>query len=180
MAGEVRRYRTDVAIDSVQRAMVYADGVTTVLPPAPDGDTSTATDLNDAGLVVGGPAERGVHVVRASGHGFLYDRTTGRMTDLGTVSGYESSVALAVNNAGQVVGFSYQPQNTADVIRRAFLFDARTGTMTDLNQLIPPGSGWVLLDAFDINDAGQIVGRGLQGGAMHAFVLTPAEAAGTP
>jgi hypothetical protein len=31
----------------------------------------------------------------------------------------------------------------------------------------------VLLDAFDLNDAGQIVGRGLQGGAMHAFVLTP-------
>jgi probable HAF family extracellular repeat protein len=29
------------------------------------------------------------------------------------------------------------------------------------------------VDAFDINDAGQIVGRGLIGGEMHAFVLTP-------
>jgi probable HAF family extracellular repeat protein len=28
------------------------------------------------------------------------------------------------------------------------------------------------VDAFDINDSGQIVGRGFIGGEMHAFVLT--------
>ncbi len=32
--------------------------------------------------------------------------------------------------------------------------------MTNLNQLIPQGSGWNLVDAFYINDAGQVVGRG--------------------
>jgi hypothetical protein len=48
--------------------------------------------------------------------------------------------------------------------------------MTDFNQLIPPGSGWRLLDAvYDINDAGQIVGQGLIGSEMLAFLLTPVE-----
>ena len=64
-------------------------------------------------------------------------------------------------------------QSVIPIYRSAYLYDHRTGVMTDLNQLIPQGSGWYLVDAFDINDAGQIVGRGLIGGEMHAFVLTP-------
>src|SRR4051812_49702706 len=39
--------------------------------------------------------------------------------------------------------------------------------MVDLNTLIPAGSGWVLNEARDINNSGQIVGGGIIGGQMH-------------
>jgi hypothetical protein len=47
------------------------------------------------------------------------------------------------------------------------------GSMHDLNNLIPPGSGWELVEATAINDAGQIAGSGRLGGKMRAFLLTP-------
>jgi hypothetical protein len=45
--------------------------------------------------------------------------------------------------------------------------------MLDLNSLIPSGSSWDLLEAYGINNAGQIVGEGLLNGQSHAFVLDP-------
>ena len=45
--------------------------------------------------------------------------------------------------------------------------------MLDLNDLIPPDSGWLLQRANDINDQGQIVGRGITDGQFRAFLLTP-------
>jgi hypothetical protein len=46
--------------------------------------------------------------------------------------------------------------------------------MLDLNDLLPPGSGWELTTALGINGAGQIVGGGLLDGREHAYLLTPA------
>jgi hypothetical protein len=55
----------------------------------------------------------------------------------------------------------------------AFLIDT-AGTMRDLNDLIPPDSGWVLQRADGINDAGQISGYGsAPNGSTRAFLLTP-------
>ena len=45
--------------------------------------------------------------------------------------------------------------------------------MHDLNDSIPPGSGWLLETARGINDAGQIVGYGDHNGLVSAFLLTP-------
>jgi hypothetical protein len=45
------------------------------------------------------------------------------------------------------------------------------GAMLDLNALIPSGSGWELLEAYGINDSGEIVGEGLLNGRSHAFRL---------
>jgi len=45
--------------------------------------------------------------------------------------------------------------------------------MTDLNDLIAPGSGWVLIQAQAINDNGWITGYGQIDGEAHAFLLTP-------
>ena len=58
-----------------------------------------------------------------------------------------------LNANGQVVGWSYSLGNGA---QRGFLFSA--GVTTDLNDLIPAGSGWTLTHAVAINDSGQIVG----------------------
>ena len=46
--------------------------------------------------------------------------------------------------------------------------------MHDLNNLIPPGSGWDIIGAYDINNAGWIAGVGIApNGEMHAIVLVP-------
>jgi probable HAF family extracellular repeat protein len=69
--------------------------------------------------------------------------------DLGTLGGF-SSVALAVNNNGQVAGSADTPEGK----RHAYLWDPGTGEMTDLGT-IPPTT---LSEALDVNDNAQVVG----------------------
>ena len=46
--------------------------------------------------------------------------------------------------------------------------------MTDLNDLIDPQSGWVISDAADINNAGQIAATGCNTlGICNALLLSP-------
>jgi hypothetical protein len=65
-----------------------------------------------------------------------------------------------MNDQGDVVGWGYLIHGD---------------TKYTLNSLIPPGTGWDLIYAMSINEAGQIVGAGLfnGGSATHAFLLTP-------
>ena len=101
-------------------------------------------------------------------HGFLYDGTT--MMDLGSLLGAGGdSVAVGLNDLGQVVGWS---DSTSFTGRSATLYDTSLGGLLDLNDLIDPLSGWHLQRAWDINNAGQIVGRGFNAdGERHAFLL---------
>ncbi len=85
--------------------------------------------------------------------------TGGKMTDLGTLGGKDSS-ARGVNGSDQVVGYAYLASGTF----HAFL---RTGgTMLDLGTL-----GGDYSYAYAINDAGQIVGAAALSGntRTHAF-----------
>jgi probable HAF family extracellular repeat protein len=162
----------DVEGDEVGRVVLVAEGMLTVLAAAPGSASSSASDLNDVDQVVGNPSGA------LGGRAFLYDHATGTTTEIGTLPGYQNSTATAINNVGQVVShawfaLNWLPGNETDQMQRAFVYDHRTRVMSDLNERIPEGTGWYLVDAFDINDAGQIVGRGLLCGLMHAFVLTP-------
>ncbi len=49
----------------------------------------------------------------------------------------------------------------------------RNGIMTNLNNLLPAGTGWELGAAYGINNKGQIVGTGKFKGQDTAFLLTP-------
>jgi len=92
-------------------------------------------------------------------------------TNLGTLGG-SFSAAFGINGKGQVVGWSDWSGTVFSSDIHAFLYD--NGTMTDLNNLIDPASGWKLYQANGINDAGQVVGWGYNsGGQQEAFLLTP-------
>lgn len=90
------------------------------------------------------------------------------MRDLGGLPGATYSDALAVNEAGVIVGFSDRTGGG----NHAIISDGYT--MTDLNTLIDTNAGWELTAATDINDSGLIVGYGVVTGATRGFLLRPA------
>jgi probable HAF family extracellular repeat protein len=141
--------------------------------PAGTGE-SRASDINTAGQVVGlTPA-----INNPNGHAFLWTPTTpngtsGSMIDLGDLpGGADYSYASAINNAGQVTGTSSNI---------AFLWTPIDGMLNLNNLLDASGAGWLLQQATDVNDAGQIVGLGTYdpdgpGGVAaltHGFLLIP-------
>lgn len=173
----------------------------------PESDEGRATDINDAGQVTGyKTALGGYHAFRwqmgtfmdlgvlpafahsfgwainapgqvtgnstsASGNSERWFRFTdgGGLQNLGGVG--EHNVALGINAFGQVVG------TRGNSLKRALLYTDEAG-LQDLNTLIDPSLGWVLLAANDINDAGLIVGYAFNNftGRTHAVRLRPTTA----
>jgi probable HAF family extracellular repeat protein len=148
-------------------------------PTTPNGATGTLHDLgtlggtyseahgiNDLGQVSGASDITG----DGATHAFMWKPTTpggvsGAMLDLGTLGGI-NSYGIAINTAGHVVGAAEVPAEVSNY-SHAFLYTS-SGGMVDLNTLIDPLSGWVLLDADGVNDSGQITGQGLIGEEYHA------------
>ena len=77
------------------------------------------------------------------------------VTDLGTLKGDNTSLALAINNSGQAVGYSYNINYATNntTAEHAALFSTTGGANTDLGTL-----GGIYSTATAINDRGQIVG----------------------
>jgi len=146
---------------SSSEAFLYDGQVAHLLGDLSGGD-SFALDLNDSDEVVGySGLSRGVV------HAFRY--SSGEMEDLGTLGG-DWSYAQAINDYGSIVGGSFiEPDNE---VYHAFIYEE--GVMADLNsELDTSGMGWELIEAYDINDAGQIVGVGTYENQQHIFRLTP-------
>ncbi len=104
-------------------------------------------------------------------HAFLANCGTCQLKDLGTIEGKTSTTwGFGINDAGVVVGQSTATSGAGYV---AFIYS--NGKMQDLNKLIPAGSGWVLIEADGINNAGQIVGTMMRNGSgeEHGYLLTP-------
>ena len=78
----------------------------------------------------------------------------------------------AVNNIDMVVGYSEASKGGKRHRRLAFLW--ADGSMHELNVLADAKShGWTLQTAVDINDAGQILGKGMLNGVERAYLATP-------
>lgn len=119
------------------------------------GNSSVAYDINDVRQVVG-------ESKTSSGfsHAFLWQNN--KMTDLGTLNGYENSCAVSINKIGQIVGYSYNTNNTE---QRAFLWE--NNQIRDLGTI-----GGSNTKSVAINNQGQIVGTYniSSGGFTHSFL----------
>jgi probable HAF family extracellular repeat protein len=146
------------------------------------GPNRFAYDINDHGDIVGDWLVSGASTWTA----FLCETSTPtpQFTDLGLLKqpGFVGSVARGINNHGDIVGYSYTTSSPRlPKMYHAFLRPGSAGgpadlpaeKMVDLNDLIPPNSGWLLHWASAINDKRQIVGTGTYNGDWRAYLLTP-------
>lgn len=134
------------------------------------GSFSHARAINKNGIIVGDSA---INTAPERARAFLW--RNGKMTSLGVLPEYEDSEAHDISDGADVVGWASRGLVNASRPRppdlRAFLW--RGGLMHDLNDLIPRNSGWVLEQAYGINNHGQIVGVGIHYGKKRAYLLTP-------
>gem|GEM_PF-4400302 len=181
---------------SFMDAALWRDGVMSILPRACHNDWfAAARDISDSGAII---ATCGMDVIS---HAYLYSlegdvvwlagmsmanavneaatvvagtigetgRTSpaawrnGALQQLPGLGVHSFGAAMDLNEHGDIVGY---------VSGHALLW-RRDGRVMDLNQHIPSGTGWSLLFAAGINDAGQIAGFGRLKGVERAFLLTP-------
>jgi len=203
--------------DNIPRAVRWPTGATgspVNLGLLPGGNTSEAVAINNAGDIVGygdgngferhailwhangttedlgtlaGGIMSAAYDINSNGHvaGFSDDQTgnwhpviwTGNgIQKLGSLGGTDA-IARAINDNGAVVGYARDSNGNP----RAFAWSSLLG-LIDLNDEIPQGTGWVLEDAYDVNNNGLIVGIGKVAGSpdVHAFLPMPRGADTTP
>jgi probable HAF family extracellular repeat protein len=131
------------------------------------GTSSVPLWLNNNGEAVGGALTAGDEEVHAT----LWKN--GRITDL-NADGYCFSFASAINSKHQIIGNTF---NCDTNTFRTVLWE--NDSIIDLNAAIPQDSTLELIEPDNINDRGEIVGRGARPGCDnldlcgHVFVLIP-------
>jgi probable HAF family extracellular repeat protein len=146
----------DGTIISPTEATLWSGGVATDLGRAPGSVSSQAFRINDVGQVVGESA------VLTAGGGI--SEATLWSGGVPTVLSGIPSAANAINNAGQVVGYSLF---SGDSNIQATLWSG--GVATNLGALVPGSIGG---NAHDINDREQVVGESYFSDSIEATLLS--------
>ncbi len=126
-----------------------------------DNNRNDLQGVNDRGHMAGVSLNAGTGRIEA-----IVQDDRGRVT-LGTLGG-SFSIARSINNRGEVVGGSLTP---GDESFHGFLF--RENRLYDLNELLGPNTQWELIQAFAINNRGEILGIGCQNGEDRVVLLRP-------
>lgn len=140
---------------------LYRDGQIISLQPPAGWSNMDIADINDQDVLIGTVRDQ-----QATRRAFKYDSPNDQWTLLPTTPDGMMPLAVGINNHGQVVGWIET--------WGAALWDS-DGTLTLLNELIPPELGWDLQRANAINDLGVICGsEGFFGTwTERAFMLVP-------
>ena len=159
------------------RAVQWFQGVPTALVSPGAGTRDEARGISESGLIVGVSRNAAGRDLAAQWVG-----TSDLAFNLGTLPGFDSSWANAVNSSGQAVGSSYRFADLSSIPNRAVLWDGFVAT--DLNLYLSPEqiqAGWKLYDATSINDAGSILVNGVNivSNEYQAFLLTAVPEPGT-
>lgn len=148
------------------RAMMYSNGTATDLGTL-GGREAFATDINDAGVIVG---RSRLSETSFDTHAFIYQ--DGVMTDLGAPAGAANSTALTITEDGTVLVSGQLPNGS----NKSYLY--RDGATTDL-------SGIFTRAVVDMNNAGTILGQSNEGflvydklGQAHDLSLEVAQTTG--
>ncbi len=127
-----------------------------------DRTVTNAYGIDDRGEIVG---------MASFGHGpvpFIHDGAVHEIA-----GAYSYAGAVAINNAGQILGSGEGVYG--------FLMEGGSATRLDsLAQRAAGNSSWNHIEGKAINDRGWIVGQGGNQGDFHAFLLVPKEAAPAP
>ena len=142
----------------VQQAFIWKAGQA-IQSLVPTGQESYGYAINDLGHVVG------MKVNNLKWTPFLHDGVA--LRELPKCDG-KDIWPDAITNDGLIVGHTYDvwtPRHTALI---------RNGTCTLLSSLLDgSGAGWTETIAYDVNEAGVIVGAGKYNGGRRAFIATP-------
>jgi probable HAF family extracellular repeat protein len=149
--------------NGMQVGAIFNSGSLTLLGDLPGDNRSFAFGVNDSGQVVGS-SDLVTGNQFTNQHTFIWQ--AGVFTDLGLPSGYVDSSPNAINSDGDVVGYLTNPSGQ----RSAYLY--QNGQFITLNSLLPPGSGWDLTDAQDLNNSDEVVGFGYLNGVGHGFLYS--------
>jgi probable HAF family extracellular repeat protein len=139
---------------------------------------SLANAINDKGFAVGryaflfGPGSRNYPYGMPGFHAVVWDTATGVATDVGKAGA--SSELKDINLAGDVVGI----EATA-ILGTYGVVGTVAGGLTNLNNVVSGlPAGWQIIDAFDINDSGQILATATDAARVwHNLLLTPGSVA---
>ena len=161
---------------NIFHAFQFHNGVQADLGALPGANSSLASWVSDNGLIVGWSENGAIDPLLGAPELEAVLWKSGQIIGLGTLGGGYESVALAVNNRGEVVGVSsnlvpdvFGPLGTQN---RVFLW--KDGSMKDLGTLGGPDAGFLgLVGGVEINEAGQVVACSYTNSTANPVTGTP-------
>ena len=136
------------------------------IDPAYSGCEWHAAVINDSGFIGG-------RVIAAKNQllPYYWENSSASPVRIAMPAAFPYGEIYGINESGQMVGMMWDTDQE-DAVEHAFIFDIQNG-VRDLNDLIDPGSQFVLQNARDINNSGQISGTCIYNDEKRGFLLDP-------